>query len=47
MIALDTLRFTIGIPVKRDDASLRLLRAAYAVETAADFKHSPAKWWNL
>ena len=28
-----------------DEATL--LRAAYAVETAADFKHSPAKWWNL
>jgi aspartyl-tRNA(Asn)/glutamyl-tRNA(Gln) amidotransferase subunit A len=28
-----------------DEATL--LRAAYAVETAADFKHSPAKWWNV
>ena len=28
-----------------DEATL--LRAAHAVETAADFKHSPAKWWNL
>lgn len=24
-----------------------LLRAATAVEAAADFKHSPAKWWSL
>src|SRR5207344_1677666 len=24
-----------------------LLRAAQAVETAADFKHSPAKWWSV
>jgi aspartyl-tRNA(Asn)/glutamyl-tRNA(Gln) amidotransferase subunit A len=23
-----------------------LLRAAAAVETAADFKHKPAKWWT-
>ena len=23
-----------------------LLRAALALETAADFKHSPAKWWT-
>ena len=23
-----------------------LLRAAQAIETAADFKHSPAKWWS-
>ena len=22
-------------------------RAAHAVETAADFKHSPAKWWSV
>jgi len=22
-----------------------LLRAAAAIETAADFRHSPAKWW--
>ena len=28
-----------------DEATL--LRAAYAIETAADFKHSPAKWWNV
>ncbi|MEY4708240.1 MAG: hypothetical protein RJB58_1963 [Pseudomonadota bacterium] len=28
-----------------DEATL--LRAAYAVETAAGFKHSPAKWWNI
>ena len=28
-----------------DEATL--LRAAHAVETAADFKHSPAKWWNV
>ena len=28
-----------------DEATL--LRAAQAVETAADFKHSPAKWWTL
>ncbi len=27
-----------------DEATL--LRAAQAVETAADFKHSPAKWWT-
>src|SRR5689334_22125499 len=27
-----------------DEATL--LRAAQAVETAADFKHSPAKWWS-
>src|SRR3984885_10003472 len=27
-----------------DEATL--LRAALAVETAADFKHSPAKWWS-
>jgi aspartyl-tRNA(Asn)/glutamyl-tRNA(Gln) amidotransferase subunit A len=27
-----------------DEATL--LRAAHAVETAADFKHSPAKWWT-
>ena len=24
-----------------------LLRAARAVEEAADFKHSPAKWWSV
>src|SRR5471032_70333 len=24
-----------------------MLRAAQAIETAADFKHSPAKWWSL
>ena len=28
-----------------DEATL--LRAAYAVEQAADFKHSPAKWWSV
>ena len=28
-----------------DEATL--LRAALAVETAADFKHSPAKWWSV
>ena len=28
-----------------DEATL--LRAAHAVETAADFKHSPAKWWSV
>ena len=28
-----------------DEATL--LRAALAVETAADFKHSPVKWWSL
>jgi aspartyl-tRNA(Asn)/glutamyl-tRNA(Gln) amidotransferase subunit A len=28
-----------------DEATL--LRAAQAVETAADFKHSPAKWWSV
>ena len=28
-----------------DEATL--LRAAQAIETAADFKHSPVKWWNL
>jgi aspartyl-tRNA(Asn)/glutamyl-tRNA(Gln) amidotransferase subunit A len=28
-----------------DEATL--LRAAFAVETAADFKHSPAKWWSV
>jgi aspartyl-tRNA(Asn)/glutamyl-tRNA(Gln) amidotransferase subunit A len=28
-----------------DEATL--LRAAAAVETAADFKHSPAKWWSV
>jgi len=24
-----------------------LLRAAQAIETAAAFKHSPAKWWSV
>ncbi|HET7083554.1 MAG TPA: Asp-tRNA(Asn)/Glu-tRNA(Gln) amidotransferase subunit GatA [Rhizomicrobium sp.] len=24
-----------------------MLRAAQAIETAADFRHSPAKWWSL
>ena len=33
----------IGKPF--DEATL--LRAALAVETAADFKHSPAKWWSI
>jgi aspartyl-tRNA(Asn)/glutamyl-tRNA(Gln) amidotransferase subunit A len=28
-----------------DEATL--LRAAQAIETAADFKHSPAKWWSV
>jgi aspartyl-tRNA(Asn)/glutamyl-tRNA(Gln) amidotransferase subunit A len=28
-----------------DEATL--LRAAQALETAADFKHSPAKWWSV
>jgi aspartyl-tRNA(Asn)/glutamyl-tRNA(Gln) amidotransferase subunit A len=28
-----------------DEATL--LRAAHAVEQAADFKHSPAKWWSV
>ncbi len=28
-----------------DEATL--LRAAFAVEQAADFKHSPAKWWSV
>jgi aspartyl-tRNA(Asn)/glutamyl-tRNA(Gln) amidotransferase subunit A len=28
-----------------DEATL--LRAALAIETAADFKHSPAKWWSV
>jgi aspartyl-tRNA(Asn)/glutamyl-tRNA(Gln) amidotransferase subunit A len=28
-----------------DEATM--LRAALAIETAADFKHSPAKWWSL
>src|SRR6195952_4647245 len=28
-----------------DEATL--LRAASAIETAADFKHSPAKWWSV
>ena len=28
-----------------DEATL--LRAAQAVETAADFKHSPHRWWNV
>jgi len=28
-----------------DEATL--LRAALAVESAADFKHSPAKWWSV
>jgi aspartyl-tRNA(Asn)/glutamyl-tRNA(Gln) amidotransferase subunit A len=28
-----------------DEATL--LRAAYAVETAADFKHRPHQWWNV
>ncbi|MDB5735086.1 MAG: gatA [Alphaproteobacteria bacterium] len=28
-----------------DEATL--LRAAFAVETAAGFKHSPAKWWSV
>jgi aspartyl-tRNA(Asn)/glutamyl-tRNA(Gln) amidotransferase subunit A len=28
-----------------DEATL--LRAAYAVEQAADFQHSPAKWWSV
>jgi aspartyl-tRNA(Asn)/glutamyl-tRNA(Gln) amidotransferase subunit A len=28
-----------------DEATL--LRAAHAIETAADFKHSPAKWWSV
>jgi aspartyl-tRNA(Asn)/glutamyl-tRNA(Gln) amidotransferase subunit A len=28
-----------------DEATL--LRAAHAIETAADFRHSPAKWWSV
>jgi aspartyl-tRNA(Asn)/glutamyl-tRNA(Gln) amidotransferase subunit A len=28
-----------------DEATL--LRAAHAVEQAADFQHSPAKWWSV
>jgi aspartyl-tRNA(Asn)/glutamyl-tRNA(Gln) amidotransferase subunit A len=28
-----------------DEATL--LRAAHAIETAVDFKHSPAKWWSV
>jgi aspartyl-tRNA(Asn)/glutamyl-tRNA(Gln) amidotransferase subunit A len=28
-----------------DEATL--LRAAFGLETAADFKHSPAKWWSV